>query len=166
MKDVQIYQQKLYSGGREKGKVAILWGGTTSDTPVDVMTRAVETYVGHDSYMEFVDKRLNQPWLRVIIKGINDIVFSVEQIANHDVHLYEQTLYDDNNEAKGKMAILISGINSNKPTAILNQVVLQYTQGLQYNELVEKHLDNLWLRVIITNINELKFANFINQRLS
>jgi hypothetical protein len=43
------------------------------DDPTVALDRAVATYVGHEGYNEFIDANMDNPWVRVIIKGINDL---------------------------------------------------------------------------------------------
>lgn len=72
MNDVEIFEQELKVGGITVGKFAILRGGLTSNNPTGEMSAAVETYVGYTPYNEFVEITLDNPWVRVIVSGIND----------------------------------------------------------------------------------------------
>jgi len=64
-----------------------------------------------------------------------------------------------------KVAILRGGLNTDNPTAILNDAVSTYVGEEGYNEFVEIFLDNPWVRVIVSEINELDYKPFSNQRL-
>lgn len=66
-----------------------------------------------------------------------------------NVQIYEQELNDD-----GKLAIIIGGLNSDKPKEYLDKVVEKYVSGKTYNEFIDSHLNNPWIRVVITGIND------------
>jgi hypothetical protein len=69
MKDV-IYQEAETTN--KKVKVGILFY-TGSGDPVKNLNEAVHLYVQHEGYNEFIDANMDNPWVRVIIKGINNM---------------------------------------------------------------------------------------------
>jgi hypothetical protein len=69
MKDV-IYQEAETTN--RKVKVGILIYTGTRD-PVKNLNEAVHQYTGNEGYNEFIDANMDNPWVRVIIKGINDM---------------------------------------------------------------------------------------------
>jgi hypothetical protein len=69
MKDV-IYQEAATTN--QKVKVGILIYTGAGD-PVKHLNEAVHLYVGNEGYNEFIDANMDNPWVRVIIKGINDM---------------------------------------------------------------------------------------------
>ena len=73
MSDVQIFEQAITGTHGEKFKMAILRGGLRSDNPTEVMNAAVYNYVGSTPYNEFVESFLDNPWVRVIVSGINEL---------------------------------------------------------------------------------------------
>jgi len=76
MDDVKIFEEYLNDdSGNEKGKVAILVGGMNSDNPKEFMDGAVSKYVGRTGHNQFVEIHLDNPWTRVLVRGINDIPF-------------------------------------------------------------------------------------------
>jgi hypothetical protein len=54
------------------------------------------------------------------------------------------------------LAILIGGFTSENPTQYMNNKVSKYIKGIGYNEYIDVNLDNPWVRVIITDLNNLK----------
>lgn len=80
------------------------------------------------------------------------------------VEIFEQPLTKDN-ETVGKVTILRGGLNTDNPTAIMNDAVSKYVGSTGYNEFVEIYLDNPWIRVIISGINELDYKTFDNQKV-
>ncbi len=69
IKDI-IYQEAKTTN--EKIKVGILIYTGAGD-PVKSLTEAVHEYVGSEGYNEFLDANMDNPWVRVIIKGINEM---------------------------------------------------------------------------------------------
>lgn len=83
----------------------------------------------------------------------------------NDVQIYEQELFNHDNDNVGKLAILRGGLKSDNPTALMNSAVSEYVESKDYNEFVEIHLDNPWVRVIVSGINELDYEQFSSQKL-
>lgn len=70
-KDVKCKQVVLGNGAY----VVILRGGFQSSNPQQYMDNVVSELVGKDSYNEFIEKFLDNPWVRIIIFDFNNIVF-------------------------------------------------------------------------------------------
>ncbi len=69
MEDI-IIQEAEYNG--KKGKVGILiYTGTGDPTPH--LDEAVRIYTQGQGYNEFIDANMDNPWVRVITKGINEM---------------------------------------------------------------------------------------------
>lgn len=81
-----------------------------------------------------------------------------------DVKIFEHK-WTSLNGKPNKLAILWGGMNRENPTQYMNDAVSQYVQQTSYNQFVEIHMDNPWLRVIVKDINELPFEDFIDQYL-
>lgn len=85
MEETQIFEQDLINKeGIVVGKLAIILGGIGNGNPKAVVDEAVAQYVGAESYCQFTDIHLDNPWVRVVIKGIGDI--SYEKLTG-DHHL-------------------------------------------------------------------------------
>lgn len=69
MKDI-TYQEAATNDKRIKVGILIYTG---SGDPVKQLDEAVDLYVRHEGYNEFIDANMDNPWVRVIVKGINDI---------------------------------------------------------------------------------------------
>jgi hypothetical protein len=83
MNDVKLFDQHLKDDkGNIVGKVAILVGGINSDNPKEFMDNAVSEYVGREGHNQFVEIHLDNPWTRVLVKGINDI--PLRQMTDQD----------------------------------------------------------------------------------
>ena len=70
-KDVKCKQVVLGNGAY----VVILRGGFQSSNPQQYMDNVVSELVGKDSYNEFIEKFLDNPWVRIIVFDFNNIVF-------------------------------------------------------------------------------------------
>lgn len=69
MKDV-IYQEAATANARVKVGILIYKG---AGDPVKNLNEAVHKFVRHEGYNEFIDANMDNPWVRVIIKGINEM---------------------------------------------------------------------------------------------
>lgn len=59
------------------------------------------------------------------------------------------------NGGKGKIAVFIyAGISD--PKKVLDLAIHQYVGNNGYNELIDANLDNPWMRVVLSNINNMK----------
>ncbi len=72
--DVKIFEHNLGTGN-VTGKIAILFGGLSASNPKSYMDKVVNEYVGNNPYTQFIDIHLDNPWLRVVISGINELNF-------------------------------------------------------------------------------------------
>ncbi len=75
MDKIEIFEQELMKEGTKVGKVAILRGGLNTDNPNPIMNAAVSKYVGNTGYNEFVEIYLDNPWVRVVVSGINELEY-------------------------------------------------------------------------------------------
>ncbi|MBQ6277116.1 MAG: hypothetical protein IJK62_10505 [Bacteroidales bacterium] len=73
-----------------------------------------------------------------------------------EVQIFEQKL----DKGKGSISILCGGFNAINPKLFMDDVVSNYVNGEIYNEFIEIFLDNPYVRVIITGINEIEFKEF------
>ncbi len=67
--DVVFRYQELDNGSF----VCIMRGGLMQDDPSDYMDNAVSLFVNHELHNEFIEKFLDNPWVRIIIFDFNDI---------------------------------------------------------------------------------------------
>jgi hypothetical protein len=67
--------------------------------------------------------------------------------------------YELPDKRKGKIAVLMYQGNGD-PKKILDHAVRIYVQNDGYHELIDANLDNPWMRVIISDINNMKQVDF------
>ena len=53
------------------------------------------------------------------------------------------------------VTVLFGGLDLPNPKSFMDRVVSEYVEGRVYNEYVDIYGDNLWLRIIVEDINEL-----------
>jgi hypothetical protein len=75
----------------------------------------------------------------------------------NEIEIFKQELKNPNSTSVGEVAILRGGLNMPNPKAFMDDAVAKYVKHKSYNEFVEVHLDNPWVRVVITGINELVY---------
>jgi len=163
MNKIEICQFELHHPNRRKDRIAILRCGINVENPKVIMDTAVFKYVVNELYNDFIEIHLDNPWIRVIIKGINELYYQpyMPSVFNN-VEMVEHELIN----TKGTVAIFRGGLDSEKPIAYMNAVVSEYVGQRGYNEFVEIHLDNPWVRVVFTEINSLKYEPFKNQTIN
>jgi hypothetical protein len=72
MGQVKIQESSIDLTHGRKGQVAVLiYAG--EDDPVAKLDWAVSEYVGHVGHNQFIDINMDNPWVRVIISGINEM---------------------------------------------------------------------------------------------
>ncbi|WP_333577330.1 hypothetical protein [Sphingobacterium sp.] len=76
-----------------------------------------------------------------------------------------EKIIEEKGEITCKIAIFKGGIGEENPTEIINNAVREYVGHKGHNQFVEIHLDNPWLRVVIEDINMLKFREFKNDKM-
>jgi hypothetical protein len=69
MKDI-IYQEATTSNNKVIVGILIYTG---SGDPAKHLNEAVHLYVRQEGYNEFIDANMDNPWIRVIIKGLNEM---------------------------------------------------------------------------------------------
>ncbi len=63
------------------------------------------------------------------------------------------------NKGKGKIAVFIYSGGAD-PKKVLDHAVSIYVKDSGYYELIDAHLDNPWMRVVISDINNMSQKNF------
>lgn len=60
--------------GRKVAFITILVGGLNDSNPKAYMDYVVSDFVNGRMYNEYIDANLDNPWLRIIIEDINDLL--------------------------------------------------------------------------------------------
>lgn len=83
-----IFKKPLYLKNEngeniEVGSVTIMCGGFNSENPKYVMDNIIREYTGSKEYNDFVEIFLDNPYVRVIIEGINELDY--EEFINQNL---------------------------------------------------------------------------------
>jgi hypothetical protein len=70
--DVVCKWQELNTGAF----IVIMRGGLSSDHPTEYMNGAVSVLVARELHNQFIEEYLDNPWIRIIIFGFNNIDFN------------------------------------------------------------------------------------------
>ncbi len=74
-----------------------------------------------------------------------------------------ESYYELDNGDCGKMAVfLYSGVYN--PSMILDDAIKIYTEGCEYFELMSVGMDNPWMRIILSDINNMTQEIFDNNK--
>ncbi|WP_141491743.1 hypothetical protein [Longimonas halophila] len=84
MSQIEIFEQYLTNGDDKKGKMAILRGRPQSENPTSLMNDAVSKYVDNSPYNEFIEIEMDNPWVRVVVGGINKLNY--EEFKNQKLN--------------------------------------------------------------------------------
>lgn len=82
-KDVEIVEFNV-----QHGRVAILRGGLNK--PKSYMDDIVREYVGREMYNEFIEIFLDNPYVRVVVSGINNFDYKTFNTAIHHLQNDQQ----------------------------------------------------------------------------
>lgn len=108
-------------------------------------------------YYEFVEEWLDDPWLRLIIRGIGTLHYDPlpeNNVVNHFG-------YSWNNPVTGmpsELHILYVPPQTPNPKQILDDAVMSVVQGRSYNGFVESSLQNPYIRVVIVGLNSINWV--------
>jgi hypothetical protein len=72
MGNIKIQESNIDLTFGRTGKIAIFLYSGDGD-PVSELNSAVSTYVGYNSYHQFIDINMDNPWIRVIMSDLNEM---------------------------------------------------------------------------------------------
>jgi hypothetical protein len=95
-------------------------------------------------------------WNTCLTTQAKGILMMNQDTTSHDRHLtIREVTYQLEDDAKGKMAVFIYQ-GPDDPTPLLDSIVSEYVDKKGYHELVDSGYNNPWMRVILSNINEMR----------
>lgn len=71
--------------------------------------------------------------------------------------IYDDVQICEITEGDKKISIIRGGIN--KPKSYMDKVVREYTRGELHNQFIEIFLDNPYVRIIVSGINDFQYVN-------
>lgn len=78
------------------------------------------------------------------------------------VQIFEQPI-EVNGKVLGKIAILVGGLNSEKPMSYMSDAVSKYVKEIPHNQFVEIRLDNPWTRIVTTALQNFPFRDLTTE---
>lgn len=150
---IQFYSEK------QGGVVVAIFRATEQGEKLDAY---ISRFVGHELHNVFVDRGLNNPNIRVVIKGLNDLAqHPISSITGHPEVSLRGSQF-----RKGFMNVVIlwGGMGLPQPTRVMDDIVNEYFS--RYDHYVESHLDNPYLRVLVQIANTAHWVEYDNQVLS
>lgn len=95
VKDLYINEAEYDLENGEKGKIAVfIYRGSAN--PRSILDNAIYHYVGDNTYHEFIDANLDNPWTRVIVSDINGM--KQEDFSNYILRRDRRKKLDKINE--------------------------------------------------------------------
>ncbi|MEI7503092.1 MAG: hypothetical protein WCJ61_07395 [Paludibacter sp.] len=75
MNDIDFCEYDLINKSTQmtEGKIAIFRGALDSTDPIKVMNEIISDYVGSKPHNQFIEMHLDNPWVRVLVFGINEL---------------------------------------------------------------------------------------------
>lgn len=162
MNEIEIFQSELRHLQNCVCKLAVLRCKTSVSQPALFLDTAVSSYVEYESYNEFVDIDSGNPWIRVILSGVNELDY---QEWRPDLEIFKKDIQGSGSIQNCRIAVMRGGTASETPLEFMNEAALEYAGDEAHNQFIETHMDNPWVRVVLTGINRLKFEAFSDQKL-
>lgn len=158
---MEIFRKELNNvEGNVIGEFAIISETGRNPNPQYNVQRAVNQYVNHEDYNDFVEEWLDNPWTRVVVKGFNEIDFRPMREFNGQVEKHEVELRPGNQFTRSKIVFLFANPEIENPRPIMEKAVQHVIEGSLYNAFVDSHLDNPWVRIVVVGINNLPFRPY------
>jgi len=122
---------------------------------------AVNQYVGNHEYYDFVEEWLDNPWIRMIFWGLENIDYVPYQggIQRRDFELIE----GDGMFTGANLIILKADEGIENPKPMIESALIDAVNGASYNAFILSSLNYPWIKIAITGINNLNFANYHGQ---
>lgn len=132
-----------------------------NQNPVPALDSAIKEFVvqgplvNEDGYYEFVEEWLDDPWLRLVIRGINSLRFSQLHRGSIVKHYHDEWPNPDGSESE--IHILFVPPQTFQAKQFLDEAVMYIANDRAYNAFVESSLQNPWIRVVLFGINHLNW---------
>lgn len=146
------------------GALAVLSGGFLKPSPGDFMDNEILRFVNSSelksllkgsklkskSAYTFVEEHLDNPWLRVLVWGVENVNLFSRHVFNNGLK-YEEFVRNDDN-----LIIIRGGFDAPNPKRYMDAIVMELVQNRGYNQFIEATLTNPYYRILLFNINELE----------
>lgn len=139
-------------------KIAVFSETGMNPKPQYNVQSAVNQYVGAHGYYDFIEEWLDNPWVRVVLFGLEYLEPSFGDFFG--VRYFKADLVAGDPYLGAKLIILWEQTGSENPKPIIENALNHAIEGGTYNAFVLSTLDYPWIRVVITGINNLPFIPY------
>lgn len=153
--DAYIYEDR--PAGKKYG-YAILAGGFAHSNPRVHMQLFTLDYVANKLHNTFVEKSLRLHNIRVILFGINEILYQ-KTAEEPDFEFFEFDKYENS-----YVVLFRGGFLNDDPTTFLDEKIQNYLNAHHgyrtCHQFVESHLDMPQIRVLVFNVDEFDYRMY------
>ena len=154
---VTVYKHSLDNVAKnKKAEMALLLANPLNPNPKKDIENALSAYVENDDYCDFVEEWLDNPWLKLVIKGIENLNYSLNKKTN--IAFWKS-------EWKTKSGLIRMGIfyanpSVTNPQVLLDNRIIDFVGGNAYNAFVASGENNPWVKIALVGINNAFSSSF------
>ncbi len=149
---MQFFEQQLENVDQGQAFIAVFSETPYNPNPLPAVDYAIQNYVNDNSYNAYVEEWLDNPWLKVVILGINNLHYDFDPDG---YAVYQQPLQTAFGNAH--LFVIFANPQIANPKPLLDNVVYHLVNNNSYNAFVE--LNNPWVRIVIIGLNNLNYIN-------
>ena len=132
-------------------EMGIIIENPRNNNPQPAVDQAVLAFVDNrQEYNDYVEEWLDDPWLRLVICGISSLNYEYGNRFNGIA------TFDEDLPNGGHICILFAHPKIKNPKPILDNAVMQLTNGCSYNAFVDTH-NYPYVRIVIWGLNNLRY---------
>lgn len=142
-------------------KIAILKCDEDMPYPKAHMDNWLAKYVEGELFNSFMDIAMDNPYVRVVIKGINDLQW-VRLSDTGDIPVFAFA----NNAGDIRLILFfVPSYNINPYVKLGELAQICIEKDNSFRQFIDTHLDNPYIRLLIRNFDNLNFVEYNNQQL-
>lgn len=154
---VSIYKHSLNNVAKnKKAEMALLLASPLNPNPKKDIEKALNDYVASDDYCDFVEEWLDNPWLRLVIKGIENLSYSFNKRTNIASWMNEWRT----ESGLIRMGIFYANPSVSNPQILLDNRIIDFVGGNAYNAFVASGENNPWVKIALVGINNAFSSSF------
>lgn len=159
------YYEKNIFGNPELPPIAkfVIFSETPRNPqPQNKIKSAVSNYVGRQRYYDFVEEWLDNPWIRVVMFGLENLGPYMIPSRINGVSLCKIPLVSGNGNVyrEAKLIILMANSTIANPKPIIERALIDAVDGASYNAFILSSLNYPWIKVVVTGINNIGFRPY------
>ena len=148
--EVTVYKHSLDNVKKnKKAEMALLLASPLNPNPRKDIEKELNAYVKNSDYCDFVEEWLDNPWLRLVIIGIENLNYSFNKKTN---------IASWKNEWRTESGLIRMGIfyanpSVPNPQSLLDEKVINFVGRNAYNAFVASGANNPWVKIALVGIN-------------